>query len=128
MKPIWRYLTTGDLILVVTLALLGLSGLAWVLALPAGARLVVSDGESIIYTAGLDTPGEMDVTGPLGITRLAVDERGVRVLGSPCPLKICMGMGPIRHSNELIACIPNRILVRIEGVSKDGPDYDLLSR
>jgi len=128
MKPVWRYLTAGDLVLVAILTLVGVAGLIWVLALPVGARLVVSDGERILYTAALDAPGEMEVDGPLGITKLAVDEQGVRVVDSPCPLKICMGMGPIRHSNELIACIPNRILVRIERDSTDGPDYDLLSR
>jgi len=128
MKPIWRYLTTGDLLLLVTLTLLGLAALVWVLTLPVGTQLVVSDGERILYTADLDTPRELEVAGPLGTTRLTVDERGVRVMDSPCPLKICMGMGPIRLSSELIACVPNRILVRIEGVAKDGANYDLLSR
>ena len=76
MKSLWSLLTAGDLVLILLLSLIGLIGLGLVLTLPVGARVVVSDGEAIRYTARLDSPGEFQVAGPLGITRLAIDSRG----------------------------------------------------
>jgi hypothetical protein len=39
-----------------------------------------------------------------------------------------MGMGEIARHGELLACVPNHLLVRIEGGEERDGDYDLLSR
>ena len=127
MKAPWQTMTLGDW--VVVLALLGASllGIVTVASAPAGARVVVlAEGEAR-FSSALDQFQEFKVTGPLGETQLKIDEAGVRVLSSPCPRKICMSMGPAKDATDLIACVPNRILVSIEG-SNEKDSYDLLSR
>lgn len=128
MKRPWHYLTWGDTVVVAALTLAGLLGLLWLFAAPPGRRVVVSDGERVVYVARLEQPATVDLAGPLGTTRLVIDEAGARITAAPCPLKICMGMGPARRSGDLIACVPNRILVRIEGGRQEDDAYDLLSR
>lgn len=128
MKPVWTYMTGGDWLLVAVLVLVGLAGLGWVFNAPRGERVVVSRGDRVLYLAGFETPAEIMIAGPLGTTRLAIAPTGVRVLDSPCPQKLCMGMGPARHQGELIACVPNRLLIRVEGGPQEEADYDLLSR
>jgi hypothetical protein len=39
-----------------------------------------------------------------------------------------MGMGPARRPGDLLACLPNRILIEVEGERKASRPYDQLSR
>ena len=123
-----RWMTRGDLLLAAMLLVVALGGLVRMATAPAGARVIVSTGDRVLYTAALATSDEGVLDGPLGVTRLKIDEGGVRIVDSPCPLKICMGLGPIRRDGELIACLPNQILVEVVGTQAEKRDYDLLSR
>lgn len=42
----------------------------------------------------------------------------VYVRETHCPLKICKKMSPISKPGEVIVCIPNRIIIKIEGKAK----------
>lgn len=55
------------------------------------------------------------VTGPLGDTEILITADGVEVLDSPCRDKICIAAGRATMSGEWIACLPNRVFVRVEG-------------
>lgn len=128
MKSVWACMTTADRLLTLLLFLLALAGTGWLLTAPPGERILVGDGEQIVYQAGFDQTGELSFAGPLGESRLSIDADGVRVIAAPCPQKICMGMGPARHSGDLIACLPNRLLVRIVGGQAPDTAHDLISR
>ncbi len=121
-------MTGGDWLVIVPLLCAALAGVVWVAAAPGGTRVVVTSGGQTCFTAPLDQPRSVDIEGPLGPTHLVIDEQGVRITGSPCPRKICLSMGPARHTGDLIACVPNRILVRIESSGGEEAPYDLLSR
>ena len=114
----------------IVLALLGVAvaGIAWLAAAPKGTRVVVTSGDRTCFVADLDQHQSVDLDGPLGKTHLVIDETGAHVTSSPCPRKICISMGPARHSGDLLACVPNRIMVRIESPSSEDSPYDLLSR
>ena len=58
----------------------------------------------------------VQVEGPLGATIVELKPRGVRILSSPCPHKTCIGMGLVRHPGTPLACLPNRVLVRLDGI------------
>jgi len=128
MKAPWRYMTAGDWLVVSFLLLLSLAGVAWIATMPEGSRVLVSCGEELCFTAPLDQPCTVELEGPLGKTRLVIDEQGARIVDSPCPRKICVGMGAAKHTADLLACVPNRILVRIDGSDGEEAPYDLLSR
>ncbi|WP_298035788.1 NusG domain II-containing protein [uncultured Desulfuromonas sp.] len=96
---------------------------------PQGGRVVVEQGGKVVYTAPLDEDRTVSLPGPLGKTVLAIRGGAVCVAESPCPLKVCMGMGEVARAGELLACVPNEFLIRIEGqTSLERGDYDLLSR
>ncbi len=128
MKLPWSYMTVGDWLVITVLIVFAVAGMAWVAGAPVGSRLVVSDGDRICFTATLDQHRTVELEGPLGRTRLVIDNQGARITGSPCPRKSCMTMGPARQTGDLLACVPNRILVRIDGERKKDSPYDLLSR
>ena len=128
MKAPWHYMTFGDWLVILPLLCAALAGVAWVAASPGGTRVVVTSGGQTCFAAPLDQPRSVDIEGPLGPTRLVIDEQGVRITDSPCPHKLCLAMGPARHTGDLLACVPNRILVRIDSPGGGEAPYDLLSR
>ena len=66
-------------------------------------------------------PGkEVPIRGPLGTSILEMGADKVRLVDSPCPDHICLAMGWIASPGEMIVCLPNKIVVRIEG--EDGWD------
>ena len=68
---------------------------------------------------------KVEVPGPLGNTVVVIKNNKAWVEYSPCREKICMKMGKINRVGQQIICVPNRILVEIEG--KNG-DIDAVSR
>ncbi len=95
----------------------------------AGARVVVSSDDRIVFVAPLDKDQRVELDGPLGITVLQIKNGAARVISSPCSQKVCIHMGEARHTGDLLACVPNQLVITIEGDS-DGEDaeYDFISR
>ena len=121
-------MTGGDWIIVAVLLLMAMTGIGWIATSPVGSRVIVTSENETCFVAGLDEKHQVDLDGPLGKTRLVIDEKGAYVTGSPCPRKVCISMGPAQYSGDLLACIPNRIMVRIENTGDEEAPYDLLSR
>jgi len=128
MKFLLRHMTMADHLVAGVLLLAALAGIGLVAAQPAGRRVVAGDGDRVLFVAPLDQPGEVELAGPLGPTRLVIDNQGARIAESSCALKVCMGMGPARRPGDLLVCLPNRILVEVEGQTEEDSPYDLLSR
>ena len=128
MKKPWQYLTKADVIISVGLLLLAVLGTVWSIVAPSGQIVVVSNGERLLYHGALDWEGTIPLQGPLGTTELEIDQSGARITAAPCPLKICMRMGPAKQRGDILVCVPNRILVQIEGDAPEAAHYDLLSR
>lgn len=131
LRAIWRRTRPLDR-LVVALLLATCAALLVLLAPGAPGRTVIveRDGQ-VIFTAPLDRDRTFAVTGPLGVTRLAIRHGSVRVASSPCPHQVCVGMGAIDRVGQLLACVPNRLLIRIRGpqpARQEPESYDLLSR
>lgn len=129
LKAIWRRLRPLDR-LVVLLLLLGVSAsFVFIGQRPQGERMIVEQGGRVIFTAPLGADRIVALPGPFGETVIAIRNGHARIAGASCPNKVCMGMGEISRQGELIACVPNALLLHIEGDPDDeGKDYDLLSR
>ncbi len=88
-------------------------------SLPGAVRIDSPKGEWIYP---LDRAARVDVPGPLGITEVVIEGGTVRVVDSPCTEKICIKTGPVSATGAWIACLPNRVFVRVEG--RSGQDID----
>jgi len=99
--------------IVVSAAVIG--AFSWYAYGRAGAEpMVYIQGEtgSWVYPLGVDR--EASVSGPLGVTRVHIEGGGVHVTDSPCRDKICIYAGTISRKGDWIACLPNRVFIRIE--------------
>ena len=94
-----------------------------------GNLVIVEQYGNVIFSAPLGGNREEVFTGPVGETLMVIRNREVFIGRSDCPKKICMAMGHIHRSGDVIACVPNQILIRIAGEEKeDAREYDILSR
>jgi hypothetical protein len=79
----------------------------------AAARVLV-EGEGRRWEFPLDAVETVRVPGPLGDTVVELGERRARVISSPCANQICTATGGIHRQGQWIACLPNRVMVRVE--------------
>ena len=115
---------TRDLILV---AVLLVAALALFFGLRSRqARDTGTGAQAVVTVEGREVgryPLSKNGTFPLnGGTNILVVENGEAwVSEANCPDKVCMGMGKISRNGEFIACLPNRLLVVVEGAAEDSP-------
>ncbi len=89
------------------------------------AALVRIEGSESSYVYPLDAEVELDVPGPLGLTHVHIHENQVWISDSPCTEKICIAAGEIHRRGDFVACLPNRVLVQIEGgIAESGTEDD----
>ena len=50
-----------------------------------------------------------------GTNTLVIENGEAWVSEADCPDKICMGMGKISRDGEFIACLPNQVIIVVEG-------------
>lgn len=91
-----------------------------VYANPKDQKQVVIEASGKQWVYPLDSEEEVEVPGPLGITRVHVHKGAVDIEDSPCKNKICVAAGDISEVGQWIACLPNNVIVRIEGEAEEG--------
>jgi hypothetical protein len=64
---------------------------------------------------------QYQVDGYVGKSTFLVEDFRVRMVDSACPDKLCVHTGWIGSSGDSIVCLPNRVVLRLEGM-KDGLD------
>ncbi len=74
--------------------------------------VVEAAGSQWIYPLKADR--QLRVQGPLGEERIQIAKGEVFVLSSPCPNQICILQGKISRPGQWIACLPNKVFIRIE--------------
>ena len=115
--------TRGDKILIALLVMVNLALFAGLGGEPAAGDWVVIEVEHqevARWPLAVDRQGE--VNGPLGVTGVEVKNKRARIFRSPCKNKVCIKSGYIAYADRLAACLPNRVVVRIEGASQRGVD------
>jgi hypothetical protein len=124
-----KRLTAFDRKLLVVVAVLVALSFLLLLRQSSGARLVVSSDDRIVFVAPLNKDQRVELEGPLGITVLQIESGAARVVSSPCARKVCIRMGEARHTGDLLACVPNKLVITIEGDStEEDADYDFIRR
>jgi len=110
-----KILKAGDFfIIIVAVALIVILFTKFFFSRPAEQQVKITGRSSQEYY-GLNEDRVIEVEGPLGITKVIIKDGEVWVENSPCREKICMRMGRIKRTGDQLICIPNRVVVEIEG-------------
>ena len=78
-----------------------------------GAAAVVTVDGTEIARYPLNRNGTFVLNG--GSNTLIVEDGEAWISEANCPDKLCMGFGKISKNGEIIVCLPNRLIVVIEG-------------
>lgn len=81
----------------------------------ARATMVQIESPSGTYVYPLDQDRRITVTGPVGRNVIEIRGGEARVVEADCPDKICITMGAIRRPGAWVACLPNRVFLRVLG-------------
>ena len=90
----------------------------------AAEKVIVKRGGEIFAELDLLYDRQIDVPGPLGVTRLEVRARWVRVVSDPGPRQYCVLQGWLSRAGEVAVCAPNQVSVLVLGRKEV---YDSLS-
>ena len=86
----------------------------------SGAEAVVTVDGTEVGRYPLSKAGTFPLNG--GTNILVIENGEAWVTEANCPDKICMGMGKISRNGDFIACLPNRLLIVVEGGEKAAVD------
>jgi hypothetical protein len=122
-----RYITRGDIILIISMLVLSVVSGAWVrhsrsVGKVAIIEMVEKHGARRVMELSLDKDTRESVQGPLGTTIIVIEDGTVRIESSPCPNHYCIHMGRLRHGGEMAVCVPNHVIVTVESSDKDTVD------
>ncbi|MBT5550116.1 MAG: NusG domain II-containing protein [Nitrospina sp.] len=87
-----------------------------------GDWVVIQVEEKNVARFPLGADRVVQVEGPLGTTEVEISRGRARIVRSPCKLKVCIKSGYIQYADRLSACLPNKVVVRIEGETQRGLD------
>ena len=93
------------------------------------AMVEVYHGEVLLAQYPFPEAGKsihFDAEGELGSSEITIDHEGVRFTTSPCTTKHCVLNGSHSEGGDIIACVPNRILVAIKGSRTHGVHFDAI--
>lgn len=74
--------------------------------------MVEIDGE-IAYQFNLQNDAAAELTDFQPSVKLEIENNAIRISENSCKHKICMTMGPIKTTGEMIVCVPKKILIYI---------------
>ena len=123
MKKIFKILKIGDYILAVMILVGFFVGLFLI-------RSSANEGQTVsiflenreLYRLLIFEDRTITVQGDIGETVVKIEHGKVWIENAPCPHQLCKNMGKISRSGEIIVCIPNKLLIRIEGSSEHSID------
>ena len=88
---------------------------------------IVLDGETVAQyeLSELTGPVELPVDQAPYPLVIRVEPEGVSILESSCPSQDCVHTGRISRAGQQIICLPNRLVISLEGGAD--PGYDAIS-
>jgi hypothetical protein len=84
----------------------------------ASSRVVIRGNEKT-WVFPLDAEESVLVTGVLGETRVEIHNGRAAIVSSPCAGQTCVASGDLHKNGQWAACLPNGVLVLVEGTHEE---------
>ena len=82
------------------------------------AKLQIRLGDKIYATYSLDQNRNIDIQGPIGVTRIVIANGKARFASSPCPNQYCVHQGWLNQKGQAAICLPNQVGLELLGGEK----------
>ena len=122
--PIKTLLTLGDRWLLLILLLASLATLYPLLpTTPGGHTARIIHKGQVLLELNLNKDQRVTIDGDRGPVVVQVKNRAIRIIESECQNHFCVKNGAINKVNQIIVCVPNRIVIKILG----NPGLDVIT-
>jgi hypothetical protein len=120
-RPMLHILTLGDRWLLLFLLLGSFATLYQFIPAGHGAHTarIIHKGQ-VLLDLDLKTDQRVTISGERGPVIVEVKNHAIRIIESDCQNHFCVKSGAISKHNQIIVCVPNRIVIRI--LDKPGLD------
>ena len=116
-----------DIFIIILAAGLTFSSAYFAYLKPQNYQRVFIKGQDSEWIFPLNVDETIAVQGPLGDTVVRINDGSVWVESSPCQNQTCVAAGILRRHGNWSVCLPNNVLVMIEGVDGES-DVDAIVR
>ncbi|MCL2168697.1 MAG: NusG domain II-containing protein [Defluviitaleaceae bacterium] len=120
-----KLIRIADIVLIVLMVVLAV-GLIFIFARTSGDVGYVSvqiEGEVVYNFCLVDYDGEIiEIVSPNGINTIFIQDATVRIIEATCPDHDCVRWGTLSHPWLPLACLPNRVVVRLIVAPPDRDD------
>lgn len=101
----------GDIMIIsAVLALALIIGVFYSFSKGNGTIVKISKNNTVLYSVSIKEDREIN----LDTNIVKIENGSVRVTNASCKNQICVNHKPIKKKGEVIACLPNKVLVEIE--------------
>ena len=116
----------NDIILIAVLLIMAIVAIICMFCFSKNDNLkaCVYYNDELILSFDLTNDEIYEVDGDLGTVKIEVKNNSVRVIESNCPDGICIHSGAISNTSQSIACLPNRIYIKLVG-KNEGVDVTI---
>ena len=90
----------------------------------AADHATIRSGGKVFGIVPLSRDQIIEVQGPLGVSRIAIHDRHVRIASDPGIHQYCVHQGWLKQAGEIAICLPNQVSVELAGRTKN---YDSLN-
>ena len=124
MYPVLAHIKIGDGLVL----LLGSLFTSWLTVIlwhgGVADKVIIRSGGKIFREVPLSRDQIIEVSGPLGLSQIAIHNRQVRIAADPSPRQYCVHQGWLKQAGEISICLPNQVSVELNG---GGKRYDSLN-
>ena len=87
-----------------------------------GDWAIIEVDQQVVKRVSLAKNQIIPVEGRLGITRVEILDGRAHIHSSPCQNKVCIKSGFIQSADRVAACLPNRVVLKVQSNSIQGVD------
>ncbi|MCL2720834.1 MAG: NusG domain II-containing protein [Treponema sp.] len=113
-----------DVIIIITVASLIIFISYFVYMKPQGKTQILIRGQDNEWTYPIEAEETVIVTGPLGNTVIRLNGQKTWIEASPCHNQNCVAAGIVSKQGQWAACLPNNVLLIIQGTVTEDNDVD----
>jgi len=114
-----------DIIIILIAVCLTLSSAYAAYVKPRSTVRVLIRGQDKEWTFPIETNETVAVKGPLGATIVKISGGKAWIESSPCGNQTCVGMGSVHRQGQWALCLPNKVMLFIEGTNDE--DIDIIT-
>lgn len=84
----------------------------------SGITVRIKRDQQLLKEVSLDAAQKIHVEGAIGESLIEIRDHQVRFVHSPCKNQVCVLHGWFHHAGEVMACLPNHIIVEVIGAKQ----------